>query len=68
MPNRYASKTYIAQLQTEVQIRKCLKCRKEFKSLGPGNRLCMSCNGKNSEEYNKETHRIELSNGRPILE
>ena len=34
---------------THADYRICLKCRNEFPSHGPGNRICPKCQKKNSE-------------------
>ena len=32
----------------ETQKRSCMKCRKEFKSISSGNRICSRCNSHNA--------------------
>lgn len=34
-----------------VRIRVCLKCKRDFISMGVGNRLCLKCNESNREAF-----------------
>lgn len=34
-----------------MSIKKCLKCQKDFRSDGPGNRLCNYCRNRNREAF-----------------
>ena len=34
-----------------VRIRVCLKCKRDFISMGVGNRLCLKCNESNREVF-----------------
>lgn len=46
MPARILSSPHREMLAKAV-VRSCLRCRQEFKSLGPANRICEKCNEKN---------------------
>lgn len=49
--------------------RVCLKCRKDFKSDGPGNRICNSCNN-NNRKYNHNIIKVTPENrsSRPFVQ
>lgn len=47
MPN------YVRKLKPQKSPRVCLKCQKTFESTGPGNRICMRCNGENGRQSAK---------------
>jgi Zn finger protein HypA/HybF involved in hydrogenase expression len=40
-------KSELKETAPEAKIRTCLKCSGEFKSTGPGNRLCPKCQATN---------------------
>lgn len=39
----FINKKPIPELGSQVKIRSCLRCDKEFKSEGPSNRICPHC-------------------------
>jgi len=40
--------------EDDKKKRTCLKCQKEFMSIGPGNRICAKCNSNSAKYYDKE--------------
>ncbi|MDZ4848407.1 MAG: hypothetical protein SGI77_03880 [Pirellulaceae bacterium] len=49
-PNLNPALTMLS-IQPKAAIRVCLKCDKEFKSKGPGNRICPPCKCINNDKY-----------------
>jgi len=47
------------------QMRTCLKCGKQFRSDGPGNRICKRCSAKNEQRYGRVSDSwVEAQRGR----
>ena len=44
--------------------RRCLKCGREFNSVGPHNRLCWQCNLENSGLRCESVHRVLIPAGK----
>ena len=42
--------------RVEIKERPCLKCRRNFKSEGSGNRICPTCTDTNSRVYSPTIH------------
>ncbi len=51
----YEYKSPYVEVRPDKSERKCLKCGKEFKSAGPGNRICGECGRENVHAYRRDS-------------
>lgn len=60
----YIKTTTLVGQRTAIQVRNCMCCGKSFRSLGPGNRICVKC----SRRRGDRPAVARLNNGEGISE